>query len=148
MILADVYHLRRVRDTTLRTIDTEIEKYQTRIEKVYEDYLDEKIPEELYERKFEEYKKKQKTLQNKRLNIEQVEDEYYGTVSHLLRLARDVPILFSKANNEQKRSLINLVLSNLQLDGDQLRWKYKKPFETMALCTEINSWLRRLGSNQ
>ena len=139
---------KRMRDTTLRTIDTEIEKYQTRIEKVYEDYLDEKIPEQLYNRKFEEYKKNQKSLQNKRLNIEQVEDEYYGTVSHLLRLARDAPALFSKANNEQKRSMINLVLSNLQLDGDQLRWEYKKPFDTMAFCHEMNSWLRRLDSNQ
>ncbi|MDB5161597.1 MAG: hypothetical protein JWM52_105 [Candidatus Saccharibacteria bacterium] len=88
-----------MRDTTLRTIDTEIEKYQTRLKKVYEDYIDEKIPEQLYERKFTEYKKNQKSLQNKRLNIEQVEDDY-GTVSHLLRLARDAPALFSKANNE------------------------------------------------
>jgi site-specific DNA recombinase len=139
---------KRMRDSTLRTIDTEIEKYQTRIEKVYEDYLDEKIPEQLYHRKFEEYKKTQKSLQNKRLNIEQVEDEYYGTVSHLLKLAKDAPALFSKANNEQKRTMINLVLSNLQLDGDQLRWEYKKPFNTMALCNEMNSWLRRLDSNQ
>lgn len=139
---------KRIREATLRTIDTEIEKYQTRIEKVYEDYLDEKIPEQLYKRKFEEYKKNQKSLQNKRLNIEQVEDEYYGTVSHLLRLARDAPALFSEANNEQKRSMINLVLSNLQLDGDQLRWEYKKPFDTMAFCHEMNSWLRRLDSNQ
>jgi DNA invertase Pin-like site-specific DNA recombinase len=139
---------KRMRETTLRTIDTEIEKYQTRIEKVYEDYLDEKIPEQLYQRKFEEYKKTQKSLQNKRLNIEQVEDDYYGTVSHLLKLAKDAPALFSKANNEQKRSMINLVLSNLQLDGDQLRWEYKKPFDTMAFCHEMNSWLRRLDSNQ
>ncbi len=139
---------KRMRDQTLRTIDTEIEKYQTRIEKVYEDYLDEKIPEQLYQRKFEEYKKTQNSLQNKRLNIEQVEDEYYGTVSHLLKLAKDAPALFSKANNEQKRSIINTVLSNLQLDGDQLRWEYKKPFDTMAFCVNNSSWLRRLDSNQ
>ena len=40
--------------------------------------------------------------------------------------------------------MINLVLSNLRLDGDQLRWKTKEPFKTMVLCNEMNSLLRRL----
>ena len=139
---------KRTRDNTLSTLDAEIERYQRRIEKVYEDYLDEKIPEELYKRKFEEYRNLQKSLQNKRINIEQIEDDYYGTVSHLLKLSRDAPMLFEKADNVQKRSMVNLVLSNLQLDGDQLRWKTKEPFKTMVLCNEMNSWLRRLDSNQ
>lgn len=139
---------KRMRDTTISMLDAEIEKYQKRIEKVYEDYLDEKIPEDLYKRKFEEFRAAQKKAQNKRLNIEQVEDEYYGTVSHLLKLSREAPKLFEKANHEQKRSLINLVLSNLQLKGDQLMWELKKPFDTMAFCSENGNWLRRLGSNQ
>jgi hypothetical protein len=139
---------KQMRDSSLLTIDTEIEKYQNRIEKVYEDYLDEKIPEDLYQRKFNEYKSSQKSLQNKRLNIEQVEDDYYATVSHLLKLSKDAPILFERADNEQKRSMINLVLSNLELDGTQLRWKIKEPFKTMVLSNEMNSWLRRLDSNQ
>jgi site-specific DNA recombinase len=139
---------KRMRESTLQTLDTEIEKYQKRIEKVYEDYLDEKIPEILYQRKFEEYRDSQKSIQNKRQNIEQVEDEYYATVSHLLELSKHAPKLFLRADNEQKRSLVNLVLSNLQLDGDQLRWQTKKPFDTMAFCNNNSTWLRRLDSNQ
>lgn len=138
----------RIRNTTLANLDAEIEKYQRRIEKIYEDYLDEKIPETLYQRKFEEYRASQKLLQNKRVNIEQIEDEYYGTVNHLLRLSKNAPKLFEKANNEQKRSIINLVLSNLQLDGDQLRWNYKKPFDTMAFCNKNASWLSLVDSNK
>ena len=139
---------KRMRDSSLLIIDTEIEKYQNRIEKVYEDYLDEKIPEDLYKRKFNEFKSSQKSLQNKRLNIEQVEDDYYATVSHLLKLSKDAPTLFENADNEQKRSMINLVLSNLELNGTQLRWETKEPFKTMVLSNEMNSWLRRLDSNQ
>ncbi len=138
---------KRLRDTTLRTIETEIEKYQRRIERVYEDYLDEKIPEDLYQRKFEEFREAQKSLQNKRLNIEQVEDDYYGTVNHLLNLSRNATKLFEKANPEQKRSLISIVLSNLELNGDLLRWKYKKPFDTMAFCSKNSNWLRGRDSN-
>lgn len=139
---------KRMRDTTLATLDVEIEKYQGRTEKVYEDYLDEKIPESLYQRKFDEYREAQKSLENKRINIEQIEDDYYGTVTHLLRLSKNATKLFEKADPEQKRSLISIVLSNLRLDGDLLRWELKKPFDTMAFCSENSNWLRQLGSNQ
>jgi site-specific DNA recombinase len=139
---------KRLHDSTIITLDTEIEKYQTRIEKVYEDYLDEKIPEELYQRKFDEYRSAQKKLQNKRINIEQIDDEYYGTVTHLLKLSKTAPKLFRKADIEQRRSLISMVLSNLRLEGDLLLWELKKPFDTMAFCSNNGNWLRGLGSNQ
>jgi site-specific DNA recombinase len=133
---------------TLRTLDAEIEKYQKRMDKVYEDYLDEIITEPLYKRKFEQYRKAQKALQNKRVNIDQIEDDYFATVNHLLTLAKKAPESFKKANIEQKRSLINLVLSNLQLKGKELRWELKKPFDTMVFCSENGNWLRGLDSNQ
>lgn len=139
---------KRMRETTLARLDAEIEKYQTRMEKVYEDYLDEKIPEALYQRKFDEFREAQKSLQNKRLNIEQIEDDYYGTVNHLLRLSKNATKLFAKANPEQKRSLISIVLSNLQLDGEQLRWELKKPFDTMAFCSVSGNWLPESDSNR
>ncbi len=133
---------------TLASIQTEIDKYQKRIERVYDDYLDEKIDEAFYNRKFAEFREKQKILQYRRENLELVDDEYYATVSHLLKLAKDAPILFEKADIQQKRKMIKTVLSNFTLDGDQLGWKYKKPFDTMAFCAENSNWLRRLDSNQ
>lgn len=138
---------KRMRDTTLATLGAEIEKYQGRMEKVYEDYLDDKIPEALYQRKFDEFRNAQKTVQNKRLNIEQIEDDYYGTVGHLLRLSKNATKLFEKADIEQKRSLTSIVLSNLRLDGDLLRYEIEKPFDTIIDCTKGLSWLRGKDSN-
>lgn len=132
----------------MTAIEAEIKKYQLRKEKVYEDYLDNKISEDFYSRKFEEFNVKIKLKQEQRESLELANDEYYGTVSRLLRLSHNAQNLFKKANHEQKRSILNLIVSNLELDGDLLRWKYKKPFETMAFCAESNSWLRQLGSNQ
>ena len=139
---------KRMHETLARSLDSEIEKYQKRTERVYEDYLDEKIPESLYQRKFDEYRATQKKLQNKRINIELVNDEYYGTATHLLKLSKHAPALFEKASVEQKRSLIDMVLSNLRMDGDLLLWELKKPFDTMAFCSENSIWLRGLDSNQ
>jgi site-specific DNA recombinase len=136
-------------DTELRTtVDTEIKKYQQRIEKIYEDHLDEKIPTDLYERKFSEYRNKQKLLQEKRERLELIDDTYYASSLHLLDLAKNAPVLFQKASIEQKRKLLKTVGSNFLLDGDQLRWKTKEPFKTMVLCNKKSTWLRLLGSNQ
>lgn len=131
----------------ITTIEVEIKKYQSRKEKVYEDYLDGKISEDFYNRKFEEFSIKIKLKQEQRESLELANDDYYGTVSHLLRLANNVENLFLKANQEQKRSILNLIVSNLELDGDLLRWKYKKPFETMAFCTKNANWLRLQVTN-
>ena len=133
--------------TTQSNLDTQIANYQSRVEKVYEDYLDEKIPEDLYKRKFDEYRDKQRILKERREKIELIDDEYYLSAAHLLRLARDAPKLFKVGNIEQKRTIISLVHSNLLLDQDQLRWEYKKPFNTMALCNKNAKWLPGLDSN-
>ena len=42
---------------------------------------------------------------------------------------------------ERRRQIINIVFQNLELHVDQLRWKYKKPFDSMASYNN-SSWLR------
>jgi len=42
---------------------------------------------------------------------------------------------------ERRRQIINIVFQNLELHGDQLRWKYKKPFDSMASYINDSSWL-------
>jgi hypothetical protein len=138
---------KRMHMATQTSIDTEIAKYQTRIERVYEDFLDDKIPEDLYDKKFAEYREKQKILQYKREKLELINDEYYASALHLLEVAKDAPNLFQKGSIEQKRNLLKKVGSNFSLDDDLLRWKLKEPFKMMVLCNKNSTWLRQLGSN-
>lgn len=66
------------------------------------------------------------------------------TASFLLVLktpiANKLPKLFIKADFQERREIVNTVLSNLCLNIDLLGWKYKKPFDTTALCNENASW--------
>ena len=137
-----------MRNQSLSHLEAEISKYQNRLEKIYEDYLDGNIPETLYERKFSEYRERQKSLQDKRDNVELLDDDYYGSISHLLKLANNAKSLFLNATSEQKRSLINIVLQNLFMTDRQLLWQYRKPFDLMAFCTKNQNWLRRPDSNR
>ena len=59
--------------------------------------------------------------------------------------------LFEISKVEQKRQLINFVLSNLQLRGKTLEFELKKPFDVLVNiqnCKNRSEWLGREDSNQ
>ncbi len=130
-----------------RKIDGEIQKYQNRIDKAYDDYVDGVIAEAFYKKKTAEYEENKQKLENQKNAFELIEDDYYGSVIHLLEISKNATKLFEKANLEQRRKLLKTVLSNLELDGKQLRWELKKPFDKMAFCAETANWLGWRDSN-
>jgi hypothetical protein len=64
-----------------------------------------------------------------------------------MNLVRDASEILKSSKMERKRQIINIVFQNLELHGNQLRWKYKKPFDSMASYTNDSSWLGRRDSN-
>jgi site-specific DNA recombinase len=125
-----------------RNLELEISKYRNRLDRVYEDYIDEKISKDLYERKYKEYSDTIAILEKKQKNIELDTNNHYGTISHLLKLSKNAPQLFKNADNERMRLLVNETLSNLQIFDKQLRWELKKPYDIMAFCNEKRDWQR------
>lgn len=123
-----------------QTIQSEIKRYQTRIDKMYEDRLDGLIADDLYQQKFKEFTKKQSDLKVHLQNIELLDNSRLDKFAHLLKLANSAPELFRQATFDEKREIINETLSNLCLDMDLLRWKYKKPFDLMASCNKMSTW--------
>ena len=80
-------------------------------------------------------------MQNEHLQtFELLDSSKNDELFHLTRLANQLPSLFENASFDQKREIINTVLSNLSLKQNLLGWKYKKPFDLMALCNENTNW--------
>jgi len=125
---------------TINTLSSEILKFKKRLERLYDDYVDEVLTKDDYQQRKTKYEDSIQKLEEKKQTFELSIDSHYGTVSHLLELSRNASNLFQNANIEQKRSLINSVLSNLLLDGKELRSEYKKPFDTMAFCNRNLTW--------
>src|SRR5690606_36264324 len=78
-------------------IKAEIKKYEARLEKAYDDYLDGVIAEAFYKKKSEEYEENKKKLEERLNAFELIEDEYYASVSHLLKLSKNATELFINA---------------------------------------------------
>ena len=131
----------------LAHIKTEIKKYENRLDKLYEDHSDGDIPDDFYQRKFKEYSQSKKNLEKQQSTFELSNNSRFESIDYLLKLFRDAPKIFEKADVEHKRAIMNLTLSNLELDQDLLRWKLKKPFDTAATCKENDNWLGMRDSN-
>jgi hypothetical protein len=65
----------------------------------------------------------------------------------LLDVASRAAALFESSKPEQKRLLINMVLSNLRLEGQELHYELRKPFDALVDLSKSKKWLGRKDSN-
>ena len=128
--------------------NTEIRKFQNRIEKAAEDKYDGSITQEEYDNMRTKWRALQKDHQKKLARLTQADEEYYLTVSYLMDIAARGSELFKAAEPNEKRELIGLLGQNLLLDGKTVQISLNKPFDALASCRNDNNWLRRSGSNR
>ena len=103
-----------------------------RIELIYEDKLDGKIPEELWFRKHEEYKREQERINDWLLQHQKGNYDYVESGVELLNLAQNAYRLYSRRSELEKRRLLTVVLSNCVLKAGKVSYNYKKPFDMIA----------------
>ncbi len=63
------------------------------------------------------------------------------TLISLLNICSKALELFESSKVEQKRQLINFLLSNLQLRGKKLEYTLKKPFDALIDLDYRSIWL-------
>lgn len=125
----------------------EYDKYQNRIEKMYDDLLDGSITKSLYDKKYNEFRNKQDIIKQQLHNLESSDDKYYISASYLLNLANRAHELFMSSEMEEKRQLLKLILQNLTFDGKRVRYDFIKPFDLVFKYAHRRDWLPRVDSN-
>ena len=76
------------------------------------------------------------------------DDNFITTVESLLSVASHASELFKSSKVEQKRALLNLLLSNCELKNKKLVYSIRKPFNILMELNGCQSWLGQLDSNQ
>ena len=76
--------------------------------------------------------------------LQDAEDNYYLSVDSLLNLSSRAKELFESSEIEEKRQLIKLVLQNLKMEGNLVRYSYLNPFDKIAKYSELKTWLPAL----
>ena len=128
-------------------LNAEVMRYKQRLDRMYEDRLDGKIDNELYDRKSLEYRNNIENLKTQLSTLELSGIVDIQSVSNLLNVSKNAYKTFQKADIHEKRELLEMVHSNFSLDGTQLRWKLKRPYELMAFSNNNSTWQGYVESN-
>ena len=136
-----------VLDETARLREQQ-DKTTTKRSKLLDLLLSESITQDDYAKKKAEL---EETLYNIKIKLDahaQADDTFINTLESLLFIASRANELFKSSEVEQKREIINLLLTNCILSDGKLRFSLRKPFDALANLTNRAVWLGRLDSNQ
>ena len=103
-------------------------------------------PDEYKENK-DRYDKEIARIQQQMNRLEEADNNFYLTATYLLQLFEHGDKLFEVANIEEKRELLQLVLSNLKLNAKTVRFTPNEPFATVLKLSERSAWQEWRDSN-
>jgi len=119
------------------------DKLQRRIDKIYIDKLDEIVTDEFYQKMTNQWKGEQEKI------LEQIEKHRKANVNYfeqgikILELSQKLYPTYLKRNNEGKREILNILLSNCTLNAGNLCPTYRRPFDLLAKGPSRSDWLPR-----
>lgn len=111
-------------------------------------HLDGAIDSDTYHFKLEEYKKRQREITSEMVAHVNADETCLITAKTVLDLAKRAKELFESSKLPEKQHLLNLVFSNLKLDGKKLLVTLREPFLTLCAMSHQPANLRMLDSNQ
>lgn len=131
-------------NSLLDGLQTEYKRFQSRLDKMYEHFLDGQLTEEEYALKRKEYCSKRDEIQKKIVSLEKADENYVVTATYLLKLANKAAELFESSEPEIKKQLLKVVLQNCELNDATLVPTYRSPFNLMAEGARRTEWLPQL----
>lgn len=123
------------------SINREYSRIQSKLNELLDMRLDKSITQDEYDQKATELKQRQYELTDRLKKITEADETYSITTIALLNLATRAPELFESSKVEQKRQLINFLLSNLTLRGQNLEYTLNKPFDVLVKMDYRSEWL-------
>jgi site-specific DNA recombinase len=114
---------------------------QEKMDRAYEDLLDGKISEDLWQRKSADWRDQQVGIRAAMEDHERANACYFDEGFRILGLASRAHDLWLTQEQGERRKLLNLLLSNCSFDGESLRATYRKPFCWIAEGHQCSDWL-------
>jgi len=120
---------------------------QKRIDQAYQDKLDGRIPEDLWERKMQEWTNESRSIQDALTRLEQPTNERLLTAQSTLELANKAYSLYLTRNHQEQAKLLRMVLLNCSIDGITVHPTYRKPFDLIFERAKTEEWSGREDLN-
>lgn len=116
----------------LEGIKKELSNNKQRTDRLLESYLNNATPENIYKAKIAELQEEKLTLESRQEKIKINDADFAVSLNEVLYLTTHAEEILKSSKVDGKRLLINCVLSNLILDGQKIKFTYRKPFDILA----------------
>lgn len=146
--------LRGIHDRDARDCGKEIFSIQQRIELIerrqktmYEDKLDGKIASDTFEKLNNEYETERQDLASKLEGHSRKDEDFQITLDKILFLATNAYDIFKSSEPHEKTQFLIFLVQNSFLEGKNLLYKMKNPFQGVVQYHSHPEWLRGWDSN-
>lgn len=119
-----------------RELNERYDQIKSRLDTLYDRWLDGKVPNEVFEGKKAQYTQEKENVIRQIQQHSQASSKYFELGANIYDLSQRSTEIYQKANLDEKRQLIKLVFKNLNLDEGRLSYTYSKPFELLAHAVE------------
>jgi site-specific DNA recombinase len=137
----------RFHEQSIRTLRLQYDKTEGRISKAFDMATDSSITMDMFNNKLKEYKEKQEEIRDEMARYDQADEKFYITANTVLRLAQKALEIFNSSEVPEKRQLLNSLLQNPTLKGENLVFTLKTPFDTVLQANGCSDLLPGLDSN-
>ncbi len=134
-------------DGQIKALVGRYEQLQQRLDQIYLDKLDGKIPAEFWEQKNSEWRQEQTEVQAKIERHGKANQNYMEEGIKILELAQQAGTLYVAALPEEKREILGFLLLNCNLADTTPMPTYRKPFNWLAEIGQMKEWRGRRDSN-
>lgn len=110
--------------------------------------MDKKISDEFWQEKHNKWTQDLLVIQSNITKYEQANINFIEQGENFIKICNNAKDLYKYGNNTEKKQLLNYVLQNLTIDGENVYYDYKSPFDIFAKGLNRNKKLLRLDSNQ
>jgi len=128
-------------DTQIKNLQSQYERIQKRLEKIYIDKLDEIVTDDFFKKMSKQWNKEQEEILKQIEKHQKANMNYYEQGIIILELSQKLYSSWKKHKNEGKRKILDLLLSNCTLNAGKLYPTYRRPFNMLAKEPSLSNWL-------
>jgi len=130
----------RFQDDMMKKLRQDKDSYQHRIRVAFDAMTDGSITPGDYTENKARYDQEISNIKQRVERYEEADKSFYVTATYLLQLFKHGEEIYEAATDEEKRELLKLLLSNLQLDSKTVRFTPNEPFATVLKLSEGSTW--------
>lgn len=112
----------------------------TRLERLWECYLDRDIDKAKYELEKQKYLEQKKDLNARVEKYSDISNGLKENIGKAIDFAANLSNLMKAASPDEKNMLLKRLLTNCVLDGEVLKYEIKAPFDKLLVCSNYKKW--------